>query len=333
MTEKPSDGYINNGNTFECSTCHANEQTTVDPSSGFMKECFYQNCDNTQLTRKGTICNALNLNRKCLNESISFRDWVRLEAILMTQDNRADNKIASEKDLVKKFAPKYPGALIKYKDICYDLFSKLDFISIASEDIPATAIKYDINNNPTGISKSKLTYIINRNSPMYADLYKQYSFTQDDIDDAVELWSIIAVEECMEYMWVQLVRLKKQKWFDANPEMRFRIDCMLDSISVSQVFGLIYSSINYALRLKEEGRLEKKNISKQIITGAEYRMNKYLDEGKAISNTWNRTKDNTQSILSYSFFTTVLGIGEQGFKCHPSADVIKQAWGIKDSYT
>lgn len=150
-------------------------------------------------------------------------------------------------------------------------------------------IKYDIDKNDT--------------------LYKLKNPNMEiDIDEAFNMWSEIALNECLEYLNYQMGKVD----FDFNPGDKTILVMkeLLNDFSISQVFAIIHSAIRSASKYYLEKRVPKKQAANSVITNCE----NYRD--RAILENWNirhysRPWDLPQSGLSEFLFNKVLKIGNK----------------------
>lgn len=153
-------------------------------------------------------------------------------------------------------------------------------------------------------------------------LYENY-FTEDNIEDAYSLWKKIALEECLEYLLFSMNKVKFS--FSPGKKTILLFNNLLDSFSVSEIYSIIYSSINSSSRYYLEGNISKKHAANSVISRCQTIADKIL-LGNWDSRHYGRLSSLPQSPISEFFFNSILKIGDKGFNCPPSIDILKNCF-------
>lgn len=149
-------------------------------------------------------------------------------------------------------------------------------------------------------------------------LYKNY-FTEDDIEDAYLLWKKIALEECLEYLLFNMDKVKFE--FSPGKKTILLFDSLLNNFSVSEIYSIIYSGISSASRYYLEGNVSKKRAANSVISRCQTIADKMI-LGDWNAHQYKRPYSLPQSAISEFFFNKVLEIGDKGFNCPPSIDIL-----------
>ena len=135
----------------------------------------------------------------------------------------------------------------------------------------------------------------------------------------------LSKKRCLDYLTVLIDRFPGFPELEVNDKMRLTLHNMLEQSSVSQIFYLLYKSLDYTSRMYAEGKMRKTNIPAAAVTSAATSQKRYLANNWSIPE-YHRTKDNPVSVLSSYFFNVVLKIGDKGFTCPPSQKAILEKW-------
>lgn len=256
--------------------------------------------------------------RKCEQrnvDSLSFRERVYLGALLRCALSEDMSIILPLDEVDKKLAPssELVCEMLRYlKDnniIRVDPNSSISaFVDDEETEFPYTYYIYQVNyliniyfneDYKEGISK-----IINPKEIKECDNY-----------EALKIWKEIALEESLEYLQYQMDKVRFN--FSVGDKTKSVFKDMLESFSVSQIYGIIFKSIANATKYYQESSVSKKQAANSVI-GACQRLSE-----KAKINNWdmvkyNRIKELPQSEISEFFFDRVVGIGSLGFNMPPS---------------
>ena len=315
-------------------TCHICGHQIFDTHSYRYKrtECQCANCQQKKRQRLERrekavqdFCARKNLDPSRKESTLTFRDRILLGAILLSQSDAASPYIVPANQLVKKFSPEYPDQAIDYPLVCWYLFKKTSDMFIAQDKVPTNAFEWTEDDNFKLFDTAQIPYIITIDAKSYTDSCFHSFFTVDDIDAAVQFWYEIAVEECLEYLSILIKRFPSFPELEVNDKMRLTLHNMLEYSSVSQVFYLLYKSLDYTSRMYAEGKMRKTSIPASAVTSAATNQKRHLSNGWDIPE-YHRTKENPVSVLSSYFFNVVLKIGDKGFLCPPSREVILEKW-------
>lgn len=269
-------------------------------------ECSCEYCKN----KKRNIINNeyKNNNSKVDINNISFKNRVYLAAFLRGTESK---DIENEKivlPLVKfcrKIAPTQDmeimivKTLSREKIIIVDSQSDLDAFS-------GSLLDGDYGNR---FYVHKVNYILNvdYNSEL---INPNINIDNIDIEDIAQLWREIALDECIEYLYYQMNRVKFS--FSHGDKTIEVFNDLLDKFSVSQVFNIIYTSITHATRYYQEENISKKQAANSVITRCQAYGERILANGWGIK-CFSRPYDCQQSIISELFFNRIYPIGDDGF--------------------
>lgn len=249
---------------------------------------------------------------------LNFREKVFLGALLRTSLSEDMEVILPLNDAERELAPTigYIKEILSYLIgrgiISVDSNSSIDAFLDSNEEKDIefpnvyyiTMVKYRINIVGDEDIKNILSKIINPKS-----------FSDEDKEDALNIWKEIALEECIEYFEYQMESVR----FDFNiGEKTIAIfKDLLENFSVSQIYGIIYKSVANATKYYQESSVSKKQAANSVIDGCQ----RYAE--RAMINNWelakySRIKELPQSMISEFFFDRVIGVGSLGFNMPPS---------------
>lgn len=201
-------------------------------------------------------------------------------------------------------------------DILKILYRKKIFMVDSSSDINAFDQEDDF---PNTYYVGRVKYILNLKLPTNTvKLIKELlhpSFTKTDQQAALALWEEIAVNECIEYLLLQLDKINFP--FSAGKKTYEMFEELVHYFSVGQIYSIIWRKVSDAARLYQEGNLTKQHAANTVISGC-----RSFGE-RARINKWeltpySRPKELVQSSISQVFYNQVLKIGEKGFQLPPS---------------
>ena len=249
---------------------------------------------------------------------LNFREKVFLGALLRTSLSEDMEVILPLNDAERELAPTigYIKEILSYLIgrgiISVDSNSSIDAFLDSNEEKDIefpnvyyiTMVKYRINIVGDEDIKNILSKIINPKS-----------FSDEDKEDALNIWKEIALEECIEYFEYQMESVR----FDFNiGEKTIAIfKDLLENFSVSQIYGIIYKSVANATKYYQESSVSKKQAANSVIGGCQ----RYAE--RAMINNWelakySRIKELPQSMISEFLFDRVIGVGSLGFYMPPS---------------
>lgn len=249
---------------------------------------------------------------------LNFREKVFLGALLRTSLSEDMEVILPLNDAERELAPTigYIKEILSYLIgrgvISVDSNSSIDAFLDSNEEKDIefpnvyyiTMVKYRINIVGDEDIKNILSKIINPKS-----------FSDEDKEDALNIWKEIALEECIEYFEYQMESVR----FDFNiGEKTIAIfKDLLENFSVSQIYGIIYKSVANATKYYQESSVSKKQAANSVIDGCQ----RYAE--RAMINNWelakySRIRELPQSMISEFFFDRVIGVGSLGFNMPPS---------------
>lgn len=150
-----------------------------------------------------------------------------------------------------------------------------------------------------------------------------------NVDFCYEMWRKIALNECLQYLDYQLTKVNFRN-DDIGEKTISVFNKLLDHFSVSQIYNIIYRSISNATKAYQEGNITKKHARNIVISSCENFGH------QAISNKWNingfkRDYNLPQSILSKTFFNTILKMSDEGFYQKPSKEYLLANTDLKSN--
>lgn len=249
---------------------------------------------------------------------LNFREKVFLGALLRTSLSEDMEVILPLNDAERELAPTigYIKEILSYLIgrgvISVDSNSRIDAFLDSNEEKDIefpnvyyiTMVKYRINIVGDEEIKNILSKIINPKS-----------FSDEDKEDALNIWKEIALEECIEYFEYQMKSVRFD--FSIGEKTIAIFKDLLENFSVSQIYGIIYKSIANATKYYQESSVSKKQAANSVIGGCQ----RYAE--RAMINNWklakySRIKELPQSVISEFFFDRVIGVGSLGFNMPPS---------------
>ena len=247
-------------------------------------------------------------------DSLSFREKVFLGAICrsLLKENLYEIMPYQDSDVIltpaDEMTQELYTTLIYQRAICVSPDNPVEAFNLESEDFPnrfyTYRTMYDLNLVFPSNKKDLFERILN---PTY--------YSKENKEEALALWKEIAVAECVEYLEYQLNKVGFQ--FSAGDKTHATFDGMLDTFSVSQIFGIIWRAIADSSRLYLQGGISRRHAANSAIGACE----RYAERAKI--NKWdlvqyNRPHDLPQSDLSLFYYNRVLEIGEMGFRVPPT---------------
>jgi hypothetical protein len=139
---------------------------------------------------------------------------------------------------------------------------------------------------------------------------------EDDYEDAFQLWKKIALYESLEYFKYHVYNVFSVDYKIGTKTISV-IGDLLNDFSVSQIYGIIYYSINRALRFQAENDHVLKSHAANTIIGHAQSYGERALAKKYTMNKYNRIKECPESALSKFFFERVLKISYDGFNEKP----------------
>lgn len=249
---------------------------------------------------------------------LNFREKVFLGALLRTSLSEDMEVILPLNDAERELAPTigYIKEILSYLIgrgiISVDPNSSIDAFLDSNEEKDIefpnvyyiTMVKYRINIVGDEDIKNILSKIINPKS-----------FSDEDKEDALNIWKEIALEECIEYFEYQMEGVRFD--FNIGEKTIVLFKDLLENFSVSQICGIIYKSVANATKYYQESSVSKKQAANSVIGGCQ----RYAE--RAMINNWelakySRIKELPQSMISEFFFDRVIGVGSLGFNMPPS---------------
>ena len=139
-------------------------------------------------------------------------------------------------------------------------------------------------------------------------------------DEALALWKELALHECLETFVHQGQLHKLQPPTGEKTIVMFQ--ALLDTLSVAQVYNLVWSSARNAAAYYQRGGVNKAQASNSMVGGCRTRADKAKVEGWPIK-PYGRNYERPRSELSLVLHDVFLKIGELGFTTAPSRAFIQ----------
>lgn len=324
----------------KCNYCDANLETRRKSKSSFnyrkSPECpvcghnpYYPNCScsnclnlamNIRSERSKTIKRSFSIETKKIKfEDISFENKVKLGAFcnLLMDEDVSTILAYDEVGKIEKLSPSEAMKISIYKElaainaIVISPDSSVDAFYFSEENILESYIvdkvRYKLNIEYTEDKKDLYMMLMN---PKY------YNFEYEK--EAYDFWLAIAVEECIEYLVYQLKSANFE--FNAGEKTYRVIEMMLETFSVSQVYGIIWKAVADVSKLYLQKNLTRKHAANTAINTCERLADTAKIKGWDMSK-YNRDKNLPQSEISRFFFNKVIKIGDQGFYMVPTKNI------------
>lgn len=129
------------------------------------------------------------------------------------------------------------------------------------------------------------------------------------------LWRKIALNECLEYL-LHNIETMFNITYKVGDKTNGVLNDLLNEFSVGQIYHLIYTATNKALRFKEEHCVANNHAANSII-GYMQSLGERAQNDHWNLNNYNRVKECPQSLISKFFFERILRINEMGFTQKP----------------
>lgn len=139
---------------------------------------------------------------------------------------------------------------------------------------------------------------------------------EEDYENAFQLWKRIALYESLEYFKYHVYNVFSVDYKIGTKTISVISD-LLNDFSVSQIYGIIYYSINRALRFHAENDHVLKSHAANTIIGNAQSFGERALANKYNMRKYNRIKECPESALSKFFFERVLKISYDGFNEKP----------------
>ena len=288
----------------------------------FINNCQCENCQtkrkNDQIKKHKQIYDMYSQSQPSVDfEDLSFDNKIFLGALCKLQ-------LSEDMTQIMPYSERLTSTQLTPSDKwTYDIYRTLFDENIITIN-PESSIEAFKNSDdfPSIYYMDRVIYnvnITNANSEIKKEIFSSILnptyYNEDLSEQGYDLWKRIAIEECCEYLVYQL----KKSNFEFSPgEKTYKIfDLILDSFSVSQIYGIIWRAVADASKSYLEGNISRKHAANMVIGSCE----RYAERAKL--NGWKlteygRVKDLPQSELSSFFFNRVLEIGELGFTMKPT---------------
>ena len=252
-------------------------------------------------------------------EFLSLKERIYLGALLRSGLNEDNSLIIDRNNYSETLAPTYD---MEYEILTFLMSKRLIFISPES-NYDYISIKDDDDSINYGVYEVYYEHNVEsiENVNVINSLLFPISYGLEDIDEAFNIWKHICLEECLEYL-IWSVNNILDTSYSVGKKTRSVFTNLLNDFSVSQIYGIIYKSVNNALRYYHEKQVYKKQATNTIVGNS-------LNFGeRAISNNWDlskygRIKECPQSSISKIFFESLLKVGYDGFNMVPKKELLK----------
>jgi hypothetical protein len=200
------------------------------------------------------------------------------------------------------------GLILVHPSSSINAFEELDFPNV----FDYTKVYYQLNvTDSSSDPKKMIELLLNpRTDQFITDLLYCY-----------DLWSEVALEECKQYFLSEMEKVGFD--FSIGEKTILVFKDLLHNFSVSQIFGIIYSSITYATRLLQEKTLTKKHAANSVVTFCQRRGEKAIAE-KWDLRSYHRNYHLPQTMVSQVLFNRILKIGDRGFYQKPNVNIIQE---------
>jgi hypothetical protein len=268
--------------------------------------------------KKNLIYDTYNIDRynKIKLKDISFKQRIYLGALLRLALTE-DMKLIKPLDCIEgKLAPTKQYT----KEILRELSSNKVILINPNSDIAAFPESSEDAEFPDVYYINKVSYVLNidfgeETEEHIEKIINPSEISNDEKEEALEIWEEIALQECLEYLYYQMDKVKFD--FTAGEKTIGVFRDLLKNFSVSQIYGIIYKSIANATKYFQETNITKKQAANSVIGNCQ----KYGE--RAIIEQWElakyrRTYELPQSMISEFFFNRITKIGNLGFEMPPS---------------
>lgn len=294
----------------ECPACkHVNES-----------RCRCENCKEKEFIRiqKGRkekqdlLDSILNLTEegRVEFETLTFDDRVYLGALLREGLSEDFTYIKPIQDFVNPFVPTLSYSL----EVLKDLWEK-KLIVIHPESDPdcfenINAETGNFNYNPYGV---KWALNVKVKDAPFETAAQALIMPENIIEPELSyiFWKKVALLEAIEYFSYSMTSVLGVEYSAGDKTVTVLSD-MLNHFSVSQIYSIIYRSVNNALRFKVERSVSKIYAANTVIGNAQSFAERAKIKNWEIQH-YSRLKELPESALSRFFFERVLKIGSDGF--------------------
>ena len=130
------------------------------------------------------------------------------------------------------------------------------------------------------------------------------------LQNSLELWNKIGLEECKEYL---SYRIESVGWqFSPGSKTNIVFDKLLQDYSISQVFGIIFSAVKNSVFYYNSKSISKTQAVNSVISNCQKIGEYSLAQGYTRFKPY-RDNNCAQSIISMFLFDNIFGIGDKGF--------------------
>lgn len=254
-------------------------------------------------------------------ETASTIDRIYLGALLRSLLDENLETIYSLNELYSDFAPYYKFEHQILKDLEEKRFIKIDLDNCSSE------FQVDI------ISEDRAELIYDYRRLVYKVNFYSKNLSQEEVIDSLinpesqipqgdllEIWKLISLNECYEYLNYTVGALFNIG-HECGPKAELIFSDLLGKYSTAQIFNIIYSRGNYALRFKTEKRVNSMHAANSILTMIVNYSERVAVEKWELKN-YSRPSDHQETILSKFFFGRILKIGDKSFLTPPSIETV-----------
>jgi hypothetical protein len=156
---------------------------------------------------------------------------------------------------------------------------------------------------------------------LVTDLHQYVSlpWTEEECNEALELWNKIALSECMEYLL--FVMNEHQFEFTPGEKTTQYIQFALQHFSTAQVYNIIWRSVKDAVAFYVRERVPKKQAMNTAVASIQRTAERAIAE-KWDLKPYRRNYKIKQSIISEVFYNFASQLGDIGFETIPNIEII-----------
>ena len=148
------------------------------------------------------------------------------------------------------------------------------------------------------------------------EMIKNENWVDSWHNEWIHLWRKIALNECLEYLDVQM----KERDFAFNPGEKTIVvfNQLLDHFSVAQAYNFIWASAKSASDFLVRRNPPKRQAANSVITNIQKRVERARDEGWELK-PYHRDFRCPRSMVSHVLFSSAMQMGDEGFTQSPGS--------------
>lgn len=129
-----------------------------------------------------------------------------------------------------------------------------------------------------------------------------------------EMWRQIALHNCKQYFYYYIKHLDNS--YINSERVDGFLTSLLQAFSVSQIYGIIYSSIAKSTLRYQSGEITKQHAINAVIVSCEQYGERAVAKGWKLQH-FDRISQMPQTVIEKILFNDLMGIGENSFYCKP----------------